>query len=237
MYSTADLLRRENYRCDCAQDGQSVKALLEKSAYDLLIADIKMPGNTSLELVADLQLYAPGISVILVTGYPSLDTALNSITLPVLDYLVKPIDFEKLLAHVRTAVEHSRLYRIIADTQSQLEQWLEKVSAVKQVVEENPKLSSTVSVEDLIDFSFVNIQGALSNIRNLASASISHDSQKQVCDLLVCPRLHTLTVALEETIEVLEKSKSAFKSKELGALRQRLEKIMRDQGGSTRVQK
>jgi len=95
LLSTADLLRREGYHCDCAPDGKRAAEMLGKGEYDLLIADIKMPGNGNLELVREMPRLAEGLPVILVTGYPSLKTAMESFQLPVAAYLPKPVEWPR----------------------------------------------------------------------------------------------------------------------------------------------
>ena len=78
LMSTADLLRNEGFECDCAPDATSAAQMLRSGDHDLLIADIKMPGNFELEFIRDLPQIAEGLPVILVTGYPTLDTAIQS---------------------------------------------------------------------------------------------------------------------------------------------------------------
>ena len=90
---TADLLRKEGYHCDCALDAATAAEMLRSDRYELLIADIKMPGNPQLELIKDLPNIAQDVPVILVTGYPSLNSAIQSVQMPVAAYLVKPVDF------------------------------------------------------------------------------------------------------------------------------------------------
>jgi PAS domain S-box-containing protein len=118
LRSTAALLRREGYECVCASDAATAAKLLREDGYDVLITDIKMPGNIDLELVRELPHIATGVPVILVTGYPSLQTATAAVQLSVVAYLVKPFDFSELLANVRSAlareqaaVEQRRLFR------------------------------------------------------------------------------------------------------------------------------
>ena len=186
LHSTADLLRRENYYCDCALDGNTATHLLQKNAYDLLIADIKMPGNPQLELIKNIPNIAEGIPVILVTGYPSLDSAITSIKLPVVAYLVKPIDFDQLLAHVRTAIEHSRTYDAIRNTREHLENWLKELAGAEKLMKEEKKRFSAIGVDNFIEFSFHNIVGALSDLKNLANTNIKSDEEIDACHLLNC---------------------------------------------------
>ncbi len=104
LQATADLLRQEGYECDCVRDGASATAKLHEHAYSLVIADIKMPGNSELEFIRLLPHIAPGVPAILVTGYPTLRSAVHSIQLPVVAYLIKPLEFDELLGQVQATV-------------------------------------------------------------------------------------------------------------------------------------
>jgi len=104
LYSTGDILRREGYECNCALDAKSAVEMLRKKQYDLLIADIKMQGNSDLQLIKKLPEIVGRMPVILVTGYPSLSSAVQSINLPVVGYLIKPFEFTELLAGVQGAI-------------------------------------------------------------------------------------------------------------------------------------
>jgi len=111
LYSTADILRREGYECSCASDARAAMEMLKEESYDLLIADIKMQGNSDLEFIKNLPQIAEGLPVILVTGYPSLNSAIESIQLPVVAYLVKPFELNDLLVRVKDAVTDKGLFR------------------------------------------------------------------------------------------------------------------------------
>lgn len=89
-------------------DGLRALGLLATRRYELLIADLQMPGNTQFELVEQLEQIAPEVPVILVTGYPTLASAIRAVELPVVAYLVKPFDFDELLKHVRKAIQRRR---------------------------------------------------------------------------------------------------------------------------------
>lgn len=80
----AVLLREQGYLCDVVSDASAATERLRHNQYDVLIADIKMPGNTELEFIRELSADAQGISMILVTGYPSTETAIASVELPIL---------------------------------------------------------------------------------------------------------------------------------------------------------
>lgn len=107
LYSTCELLRRSGYRCDRASNAKIAAAMLREQKYDLLIADIKMPGNAELELIRELPGLAGELPVVLITGYPPVYSAAVEMRLPVKAYLIKPFDFSELLAIVRKNVSHA----------------------------------------------------------------------------------------------------------------------------------
>ena len=80
LQSTADLLRLEGFSVDCAKDAHEAARLLREFRYDVLISDIRMPGNLDLALVHGISEPNAGIPVILMTGYPSAPTAIQAIT-------------------------------------------------------------------------------------------------------------------------------------------------------------
>lgn len=226
LESTADLLRRDGYDCDCVPDAAAALERLKNNEYDLLIADIKMPGNTNLELVRDLPEIAESLSVILVTGYPSQRSAIQALQLPVVAYLVKPFDLEELLRQVNQAIEKKRLYRAVISTRDRLQNWQKEVANLEQVLKDKNSGTFSVSVKDFLDLNFRNVVGALSDIKNVTETKTTKDIDLPACHLLSCPRLAELTGAMEDTIKVLEKTKRAFKSKDLGEIRKKLEELM-----------
>ena len=229
LSSTADLLRREGYYCDCVPDGPSAALKLRENRYDLLVADIKMPGNPDLELVKEVKEKNHGLQVILVTGYPSMGSAIESIGLPVVAYLVKPIDFDELITQVNAAVERSKVYQALENTQNHLQEWNEKLNRMRLVLKDNPADVGLVPVESFVTVTLHNIVLSLASLKNVTEALARLTDDHDVCHLLNCPRMNTLMGVLKETVATLKKTKSSFKSKELGELRQRLEAILEDQ--------
>lgn len=100
----AELLRSVGYDCECISDGRRVEAELAEGKVDVLVADIRMPGNFNLELVERVRASDDPPAVILMTGFPTLETAINSIKLRICAYLVKPFGFDELLAEVQAAL-------------------------------------------------------------------------------------------------------------------------------------
>jgi CheY-like chemotaxis protein len=229
LNSMADLLRQAGYQCDCAPNAIVAPELLRHANYDLLIADIRMEGNFELEFIRALPQLAEGMPVILVTGYPSLRSAIQSLQLPVAAYLVKPFEFEELLVQVQISVKNYQFCRALRDNRKRLVSWSEDLKGIEEEQNIMPRGGFPSPIDDFLTLTFQNIAGALFDLKHLTeSFSTGSSSQQEVCHLLNCPRLTTLNKTLVETIDVLEKTKSAFKSKEIGNLRRNLEELVKD---------
>jgi len=108
-----------------------------------------------------------------------------------------------------------------------LREWQDKTSAMKELLQHEPGDTDPISVEAFVNVTLHNIVLSLSGLKDVTEAVARLTDEQNVCRLVGCPRLDTLVTALRDTIEVLEKTKNAFKSKELGELRRRLETIVR----------
>jgi CheY-like chemotaxis protein len=223
LLSTADLLRREGYHCDCAPDAPTAARMLGDGDYDLLIADIKMPGNEDLKLIRDLPSLTEGLPVILVTGYPSLKTAMESFRLPVAAYLPNPVEWQDLLTGVQEGVRRYRFFRMVRKVRSRLQRWEEDLKQIEGAPPDPRHPGSWTTMDSFFNLTFQNLIDSLWDVKNLAQSLSGGRASQEVCHLLTCPRLALLKESLSETIDVLEKTKTAFKSKELADLRKKLE--------------
>lgn len=225
LLATADSLRNEGYLCDTAPDAPTAASLLRSNHYDVLIADIKMPGNPNLELIRQVARSIDGLPVIIVTAFPSFETAVDALDLPVWGYLGKPLDFDALLQRIRVALQFRHQYSVVHNQRRRVEEWLDSVDMVESLMVRAATPDTQVPVETFLALTMRNIYGALEDLQRLVLAQSDH-SHGDACHLMECPRPARMIDALKDTIAVLEKTKSAFKSKELGALRERLEALV-----------
>ena len=85
--------------------------LANKSSYDLVLSDIRMPQMDGLELIEQLKERLPEADLIMMTAFGTLDSAITAMRLGVSDYLLKPFKTEQLLAVVNRIEERRRLKR------------------------------------------------------------------------------------------------------------------------------
>lgn len=96
-----DYFAARDFDIAVADCGQKALTLLAESEFDTVILDVKMPGMDGLQLTDKIREDGSNVPIIIITGYPSLDSAIAAIRRRVDDYFVKPVN----LTHLRRAVE------------------------------------------------------------------------------------------------------------------------------------
>lgn len=96
-----DYFADREFEIAVAENGQRALALLEKDRFDTVILDLKMPDIDGLELTERIRSGDRDLPIILITGHPSLESAIEALRRRVDDYFVKPVN----LTHLRRAVE------------------------------------------------------------------------------------------------------------------------------------
>jgi len=92
-----DILQGEGYKAETAGSGESALKTLEHTRYDLVITDLNMAGMTGLQLLSEIVMDDPTVAVIMITGYPSIQSAVEATRKGVYQYLEKPVDRDTLL--------------------------------------------------------------------------------------------------------------------------------------------
>jgi DNA-binding NtrC family response regulator len=92
---------------DVATVGSGMEAIqeIQRKLYDVIILDIKMPGLSGIEALAEIKKLDPGIEIILLTGHGSMDTAIDGMRKGAYDYLLKPCDIDLLVEKILGAYE------------------------------------------------------------------------------------------------------------------------------------
>ncbi len=103
--SLKTLLTMEGYEVVGENDAAEAMGLLERSDFDLVIADIRMPRYDGIELLRRAREKDPYMGVILITGYASLETAKNAVGEGAFGYLTKPLELDELKLVVARGIE------------------------------------------------------------------------------------------------------------------------------------
>ena len=107
--ASARVLSAEGFEVVQASDGREALGHLERSQFDVVISDVNMPNMTGLELLRTIRQRDLELPVILLTGMPNVDAALEAGQHGALHYLTKPVDNERLVQAVWRAERLRRL--------------------------------------------------------------------------------------------------------------------------------
>jgi two-component system, NtrC family, nitrogen regulation response regulator NtrX len=104
-----EILEYEKYEVEEAGDGLECLAKVKGGKIDVIILDIKMPKLDGTETLERLQLLAPDIPVVMISGHATIDTAVEAVKKGAFDFISKPPDLNRLLITLRNALDHSHL--------------------------------------------------------------------------------------------------------------------------------
>lgn len=108
----SELLSRKGWQViDFNSAEDAIAALKDQPDFDVILSDINMPGMTGIDLLAKVKEAAPNCPVVMITGYPSLDLAIEAMKDGAIDFLPKPFKTEELEVVIRRASERARLMR------------------------------------------------------------------------------------------------------------------------------
>ncbi|TYG01822.1 two-component system response regulator ZraR [Klebsiella grimontii] len=103
------LLRGWGYRVALANNGLQALEKVREKVFDLVLCDIRMAEMDGIETLKEIKTFNPSIPVLIMTAYSSVDTAVEALKSGALDYLIKPLDFDKLQLTLSEALAHTRL--------------------------------------------------------------------------------------------------------------------------------
>lgn len=102
-------LKKSGFDVMAVADGEEALAQLKVGAFDLLLADIRMPRLSGIELLEKVRKLEPSLKVILMTAYATVPQAVEAVKMGAFDYLTKPFEDEQLLMTIDQALKFKRL--------------------------------------------------------------------------------------------------------------------------------
>jgi two-component system, NtrC family, response regulator PilR len=98
-------LERCGYRVEAADCAEQALSRFSRFAPHLVLSDLRMPGMSGFELLRKLKSDVPDVAVVLMTAFDDMQTAIDAMKDGAYDYLVKPLDLERLEAIIHGALE------------------------------------------------------------------------------------------------------------------------------------
>jgi len=102
------LLESEGYRVAVKRNGRRGLRLVGRKRPDAVLVDLKMPGMGGLEVLARIRKIDPTIITVVITGYGTVESAVEAMRLGAADFLCKPFDERELLASIRRSFDRTR---------------------------------------------------------------------------------------------------------------------------------
>jgi len=125
--SIASALKAEGHIVDMAYSGEEALEKEIRKDYAIMVIDLMMPGLDGIELTEKVKKRNPDITLIMITGYPSIKKAVQAIKLGAFDFLPKPFSPDELLSIVSRALEKRFIYEEIATEKGIAERKLVKL--------------------------------------------------------------------------------------------------------------
>ncbi len=156
----SQLIEELGYGCDCASDGIEALSCLNTSSYLCVFTDIMMPKMTGLELIKRIKAKDISLPIIVITGYASLEIAIDAMKCGASDFLSKPFKVSQiqlllgkmrreklLLEENRKYSDAIQLYRLIDNLKGQLEDKNNEITSLQTISE---KIISLKGIRDLV---------------------------------------------------------------------------------------
>ncbi len=105
----ADFLSMEGYSVRTAEDGQAALGELGQAHYDLVISDLKMPRMGGIELLDAIGKVSPDVLTVIMTGFGTVETAIDAMKRGAYDYILKPFKVEEVIHVVQRGIDKQRL--------------------------------------------------------------------------------------------------------------------------------
>jgi len=146
------VLNYENYPVETTNNGVDGLYLFKKTKFDIVILDVKMPGQDGLEVLKNMKEINPFSEIIMISGHSGIEEAMNAARLGAFDFLEKPISRDKLILTVRNAAEKVKLlkenynlktvseekYRLVGDSPA--------IKKLKETIQKVARTNSTVLI-------------------------------------------------------------------------------------------
>ncbi len=142
-------LTGSGFECDSAASAEDALAKIAQSDYDCVLSDIHMPGMSGVDLLRQIKLQNRDLAVILVTGAPDIDAALEAMRLGAYDHLSKPLNLAALEMTVDRALEKKRLIEENREYQHNLESMVKERTKQLSAANEDLRRLFTGSIKAL----------------------------------------------------------------------------------------
>lgn len=172
------MFQKKSYEVETALDGSQAIAKLERESFNIILADINMPGKTGFDILSYVRSHQIPTAVILITAQDTMKNAVEAMKQGAFDYLTKPFELDELEVVVEKALENQRLSQEVAKLRQEVKSpsfdTQAKIIGQSKAIKEIYKLIGKVSASDVP----VLITGESGTGKELIAKSIHHASNR-----------------------------------------------------------
>lgn len=144
--SIRDLLSRENYLIDLAENGHEALEKIAKTDYSLVVCDVKMDGMDGIDVLTRVREMGNDVSFIMITGEAGVEEAIKATRQGAFDFITKPFEPNRFLISVRNAVENNSL---VTETKI-LKRKINSTSKVTPIIGESQAVREIISMIETV---------------------------------------------------------------------------------------
>src|SRR5512134_1489691 len=114
------LLTKAGHDVASASRGDQALALIDDTDFDIVITDLRLPDMSGLAILTRVKQKSPATQVVVITGFASIESAVEAIKLGAYDYMTKPLFSDKVKIVTRRALERAALTREVSELRQEL---------------------------------------------------------------------------------------------------------------------
>ena len=138
-----DILGFEGYAVDVAENGILGLELVKSTDFDIILCDIKMPQMDGIEVLEKILEQKPETTVVMISGHGNIDTAVEAIKKGAFDFIVKPLDLNRLLITIRNAGDKTLLVK-------ETKVLKQKINKQYEIIGESPAIKRVLEMTDRV---------------------------------------------------------------------------------------
>ncbi len=171
-----EFLEDDEFVISTAENGLEAIHALKNNPFDLIITDLKMPGATGIEVLKMAGEVNPDVQVIIITGYASLETAIEAVKTGAYDYITRPFKLDEMKVVVENACEKIRLIKENKKLIQNLDDLYRKMKRVQK------SDGGAAKGKELTLASEVEALGSFLNFRSVSGTTLPLTMQKRRTD-------------------------------------------------------
>jgi DNA-binding NtrC family response regulator len=204
--SIETMLNARDFDALSAGSSPEALAILGRDSFDVVITDMRLPGMDGISLTREIKKSYPGVGVIMITGYGTIESAVQALREGAYDYITKPMDENRLIITIRNLIEHSRIEKENVN----LRRSLQEKYRFENIIGSGGKMQEVYDTMSLIlnTKTTIMIRGESGTGKELIAEAIHYNSNRKDKSLI---KVHC--AALAETLlesELFGHEKGAF---------------------------